>query len=257
MAEMKRTILALALLAVGASAAGGSSCNTMDMVDNYRVPQPAKSKGTVVDSAATRTVYRTPAASSTCNIAAAPSSTSTKEALSQTTYLEDPTTASHWSYGDQENWNLYGSGNECGHSNVFPTYPGESPINIVPRSTMLPSEDSLADPVITMHDPDKLRTGLPIFNNGHTIGYSFCPNKHGCEMTADFGTWPKKLRGIDNDNNADEYFLLQFHWHWGSDNTKGSEPRSAADPVRRSFTWCGLTSATSPPIALMLSRASS
>ena len=95
---------------------------------------------------------------------------------------------------------------------------GESPINVVPTATTVPN----TDPVITLSGYDKDRKSLPIFNNGHTVGYSVCPNSFDCGINANFGTWPSTLRGISPAQN-DDYFLLQMHFHWGSDATKGSE----------------------------------
>jgi len=111
----------------------------------------------------------------------------------------------------------------------FVALAGESPINIIPTATHLPAEFNKTNPTITMEDYDRTRTGLPIFNNGHTIGYSVCANKHGCDLKAKFGTWPKQIRDIEDDNE-DEYFLLQMHWHWGSDDTKGSEHLVCSKP---------------------------
>ena len=90
---MKQVVVALALLVAGASASETNLCHTMDMVDNWRAVQPT--------NADTRTVYRTSAATGTCNTALMPSSTSADEAMSETSYPVDPTTASHWSYEDQ------------------------------------------------------------------------------------------------------------------------------------------------------------
>mmetsp|Transcript_19189 Transcript_19189/g.43428 ORF Transcript_19189/g.43428 Transcript_19189/m.43428 type:complete len:406 (+) Transcript_19189:49-1266(+) len=219
MNTMSSVIVAMALLATGAAAASSSGCgDTMDMVDNWRAVQPT--------NADTRTVYRTSAATGTCNTALMPSSTSADEAMSETSYPVDPTTASHWSYEDQENWGEYGTNNECFFSpNMLGTYPGESPINVVPTATTVPN----TDPVITLSGYDKDRKSLPIFNNGHTVGYSVCPNSFDCGINANFGTWPSTLRGISPSQN-DDYFLLQMHWHWGSDDTKGSEHLVCSKP---------------------------
>ena len=127
---------------------------------------------------------------------------------------------------------------------------GESPINVVPTATTVPN----TDPVITLSGYDKDRKSLPIFNNGHTVGYSVCPNSFDCGINANFGTWPSTLRGISPAQN-DDYFLLQMHWHWGSDATKGSEhtARSLAhltplpfSPPKACFRHSDLSNHTTP-----------
>ena len=55
-------------------------------------------------------------------------------------------------------------------------------------------------------------------------------NRVDCSATANFGAWPKTLRDITDDENDDEYFLMQLHFHWGSDRTKGSEHTICGDP---------------------------
>jgi len=211
MNTMSSVIVAMALLATGAAAASSSGCgDTMDMVDNWRVVQPV---GT------TRTVYRTSFSTGSCNTASSPSTTSPGPAMTTTKYKSDSTDASHWTYADQDNWNLYGKNNECGAANAAGTYPGESPINIDPTTATA----TTTNPTITLEGTEKTRTGMPIFNNGHTIGYSLCPNKLDCDLQANFGTWPKSLRGITDTHPGDDYFALQMHFHWGSDATKGSE----------------------------------
>eukprot|EP00614_Pseudopedinella_elastica_P014755 CAMPEP_0172581528 /NCGR_PEP_ID=MMETSP1068-20121228/739_1 /TAXON_ID=35684 /ORGANISM="Pseudopedinella elastica, Strain CCMP716" /LENGTH=315 /DNA_ID=CAMNT_0013374531 /DNA_START=82 /DNA_END=1026 /DNA_ORIENTATION=+ len=212
-----RIVLAIALLAAGRASAASSSaelCETMPMVDNFREIQPANTV-----SPDTRTLWRTSGATSTCNAAVAPSTTSGPNLPSNTKYKKDKTDASHWTYADQENWNLYGSASECFAANMVGTYPGESPINIVATDAAVPPT---GDPTITITGANRVRKGLPIFNNGHTVGYSVCANSFDCGINANFGAWPRQMRGM-TDNLMNDYYLLQMHWHWGSDSTKGSE----------------------------------
>eukprot|EP00614_Pseudopedinella_elastica_P033278 CAMPEP_0172644298 /NCGR_PEP_ID=MMETSP1068-20121228/239136_1 /TAXON_ID=35684 /ORGANISM="Pseudopedinella elastica, Strain CCMP716" /LENGTH=271 /DNA_ID=CAMNT_0013458489 /DNA_START=55 /DNA_END=871 /DNA_ORIENTATION=- len=244
---MSSVIVAMALLATGAAAASSSGCgDTMDMVDNWRVVQPV---GT------TRTVYRTSFSTGSCNTASSPSTTSPGPAMTTTKYKSDSTDASHWTYADQDNWNLYGKNNECGAANAAGTYPGESPINIDPTTATA----TTTNPTITLEGTEKTRTGMPIFNNGHTIGYSLCPNKLDCDLQANFGTWPKSLRGITDTHPGDDYFALQMHFHWGSDATKGSSTRFGVElgaPLVREkglkfYTYPG--SLTTPPCSQVVS----
>ena len=51
-----------------------------------------------------------------------------------------------------------------------------------------------------------------------------------CNAIANFGAWPKTIRGVNDDGTHDDYFLAQLHFHWGSDNTKGSEHQVCGDP---------------------------
>jgi len=190
------------------------------MVDNFRFPQPL--------SPETRTIYRSPAATGTCNLCTHPGSTTCAKVEPRTKmeYVFDTTTHHHWSYADQDHWDEYESSssiaphkhNECFHEPHTGTYPGESPIDINPAETVVSAE-----PSISLSGFSVSRPGLSISNNGHSVTMTVCgTNKADCQATANFGTWPKTIRGI-NSQISDDYYLAQLHFHWGRDNTKGSE----------------------------------
>lgn len=188
----------------------------ISLVDNWRDPQP------VGDF---RKVYRSAAASATCAACdqTATSTTCAKPAPSETKRDWGITTLVHFSYYDQKNWKkvLHAGGwpNECAKEADGPSHPGQSPIDVQAGNTELaPSEAG-----IQLSGGFNLsRTRLWIHNNGHNMGVGVCSSEVDCMATASFGTWPKKLRGL-NESSADDYYLLGFHLHWGSDGTKGSE----------------------------------
>jgi len=129
-------------------------------------------------------------------------------------------------------WKLPKGGSECLAPNAVNTFPGESPIDIK-AGTTIPAEIDGVKPNITVMGFDLARGGLPISNNGHSVTMTVCnTNAVDCQAKANFGHWPKTLRGIteSDDPTHDDYFLLQLHFHWGRDNTRGSEHQVCGNP---------------------------
>ena len=101
----------------------------------------------------------------------------------------------------------------------------ESPINFE-----APELTPTGDASITVSGFDAERSGLTFANNGHSVTLFVCgTNSFDCSATVNFGSWPKKLRGIAG-AAEEEYFLFQLHFHWGSDSTKGSEHQVCGKP---------------------------
>jgi len=129
----------------------------------------------------------------------------------------------HWSYYDQDGWTDFipqtGWPNECGHAATGPSHPGQSPIDIQATDSVVAPNVSIAlGPGFK-----KPLKKLQVSNNGHSMTVIVCGRSGTtCEASASFGTWPKAVRGL-NSTKADRYFLEQFHMHWGSDDSKGSE----------------------------------
>jgi len=73
---------------------------------------------------------------------------------------------------------------------------------------------------------------LIITNDALTVAVTVCGgNAVDCSATANFGHWPKTLRGvITDDDDPDEYYLVDLHFHWGWDTSKGSEHRVCDNP---------------------------
>lgn len=104
--------------------------------------------------------------------------------------------AEEFSYDDQEEWpNLPNS--SCGESR-------QSPINVVTSNLEGPEYLQLEE--LVMENWDNSLEG-EWKNNGHNL--QFNPDETSATITTYFG----------------EYELLQFHFHWGVDDTQGSEHR--------------------------------
>eukprot|EP00439_Symbiodinium_sp_Y106_P041499 s5983_g5.t1 len=174
----------------------------VSLLDNFRAPQPL---------GGFRHVYRSAAASHKClpdcglrgdcpkhgssNACLKPElPTKTKRSWGMSTHL-------HWSYYDQD-------------SRCCPCL-----------SAGLGGDSVVAPNVSIALGPGfkKPLKKLQVSNNGHSMTVIVCGRSGTtCEASASFGTWPKAVRGL-NSTKADRYFLEQFHMHWGSDDSKGSE----------------------------------
>ncbi|XP_046636881.1 carbonic anhydrase 2-like isoform X2 [Daphnia pulicaria] len=102
-----------------------------------------------------------------------------------------------WTHKDSVGW----------HSK-FPTCGGsqQSPIDIQPKSTVL-----TAYPKFTFHNYGNL-ISMELINNGHSAVYNLPPDYPTEEMPHITGG------GLD-----DTFAFVQFHLHWGSESSKGSE----------------------------------
>ncbi|PFX18749.1 receptor-type tyrosine-protein phosphatase gamma-like [Stylophora pistillata] len=77
----------------------------------------------------------------------------------------------------------------------------QSPINIVPKDTFF--EPGLADLVVNYEKS----VSAKLFNNGHTVQATFLTGKSN----------------ISGGNLTSHFRALQMHFHWGSENSRGSE----------------------------------
>ena len=184
-----------------------------------------------------RPLYRTTSATSACTDCdgdALSASCKRNKAVTVTKRQLEYSTKLHWVYADQSSWNKYAGSteiNEC----LLPSSemdkkkrPGESPNNIKPNE----ASDSLNSYMeIRLDGFDDKRTGLTVSNNGHVIEVIVCgSNGHDCGALASFGQWPRKLRGLAETLDADSYYLSRIEFHWGSDDSKGSEHKMCGKP---------------------------
>ena len=237
---MSRALTCLAML--GAAAASSSTDLVMHLADNFRELQPASPGGQ------TRVIYKSEAAGNCAAITF--SGTSRK-----TDFPLEKGTDHHWTYADQESWDIYHDAeshvhSECGYSNTeyADSYPGESPIDVIADDATPTNASSVA--IAGFSRP---REGVLLANDGHAIALSVCAGSGwDCSATASFGTWPKTLRGVTSDASghgdddaaddhhrrladddghavssaklsADTYYLKKVELHWGSANEQGSE----------------------------------
>lgn len=100
-----------------------------------------------------------------------------------------------WNYTDQAAWSSM-PGSQCSGSN-------QSPINFPPMVEMVHSENLKA---FTFTGYDQLVTSPTIVNNGHSVTVTF--------------TNDARVSGGDLGST---FKAAQFHFHWGNDNTRGSE----------------------------------
>ncbi|XP_048762747.1 carbonic anhydrase-like [Ostrea edulis] len=100
-----------------------------------------------------------------------------------------------WNYTDQSSWSQM-SGSQCSGTN-------QSPINLPPMVEMEYSNN--LNP-FTLAGYEALVTGPVISNNGHTITVTFTNEAH-----------------ITDGDLGSRFKAAQFHFHWGNDNTRGSE----------------------------------
>jgi NhaP-type Na+/H+ or K+/H+ antiporter/carbonic anhydrase len=199
------------------------SVDLVRLSNNYRELQDERS--------AKRTIYKSTGTGSCDDISWGP--TPSRSA----SFPHMSSTKSHWVYMDQEHWTKYNiEPNECGmEEEPEASYPGESPINInATRATVTNNS------TIQLSGFSFTREDLQIINNGHGIKIYVCRGSaHDCRATGSFGIWPKQLRGITDDSTIDEYYLKDITFHWGSDESKGSEHavcgKSAAGEVQMSF----------------------
>ncbi|KAK6192141.1 hypothetical protein SNE40_003670 [Patella caerulea] len=103
-------------------------------------------------------------------------------------------TAASWGYEDNGASKWADTYSTCGQNS-------QSPINIVSSGATL--QASLGNMTMTGYDTP---VALTIKNNGHTAQVDVTGNQY-----------------ISNGGLSEQYKLAQFHFHWGSDNTKGSE----------------------------------
>jgi sodium/hydrogen exchanger 10/11 len=195
------------------------------LVDNFRETQPIGD----------RMVYRSPGATSACSPCNDADDHSNaclrKKTATDTKRPYESTTKLHWTYGDQAGWYHYrGSSerNECMPTNFdAQKRPGESPINIQPAET-----DVTSDVQVTLGDGfEGKRTSLTITNTGQGIKVLVCgSNSFDCTATVNLGQWPRKVRGLAVDASADEYYLSRIEFHWGNDDSKGSEHKVCGKP---------------------------
>lgn len=188
--------------------------DVIPLVDNFRYVQPLGDE---------RVVYRSPGTSDRCHAflecdASAACYRDVKP--SDNDRRDAKTTDHHWHYSDQSGWPRYESHEtECLFRGAAPSYPGESPINIQPFNTTV-AEEIMLSLDISFHSP---RPKLTVTNDGYIASVTVCgSNAYDCKALANFGSWPRTLRGLDDENNS-TYYLQQIDFHWGSDSSKGSE----------------------------------
>lgn len=212
------------LCALPAAVTASGYAESVDLVDNFRWTQ---------EFGDTRTLYRTPDASASCLASCAEGSDSiacdTNVEMSRTWRREAQTSNWHWVYADQGGWpRANGGSNECLRDREANTYPGESPVDVIPDTAAALGAGEVN--ISLAGSFASARGGLSVGNNGHNINVEVCGrNAFDCAATADFGLWPKTLRGVPG-NESDTYFLHGVHFHWGSDLTKGSEHTACGSP---------------------------
>ncbi|EGB08992.1 hypothetical protein AURANDRAFT_63566 [Aureococcus anophagefferens] len=212
------------LCALPAAVTASGYAESVDLVDNFRWTQ---------EFGDTRTLYRTPDASASCLASCAEGSDSiacdTNVEMSRTWRREAQTSNWHWVYADQGGWpRANGGSNECLRDREANTYPGESPVDVAPDTAAALGAGEVN--ISLAGSFASARGGLSVGNNGHNINVEVCGrNAFDCAATADFGLWPKTLRGVPG-NESDTYFLHGVHFHWGSDLTKGSEHTACGSP---------------------------
>ena len=246
MREM-RVALSSVLWLAHVNVASGSGYDTIYLANNFRELQQESPSG--------RIIYKTADAGGCSKVTWGPTpSRSSAFPLVKSTDHQ-------WGYMDQKNWDRYHKSdghNECGQLDIDhpDAFPGESPIDL--RADDISVTNLSAISLSGFSHP---RKGLTLANNGHGITLTVCGGDGvDCSATASFGTWPKRLRGLtsdpvassggDDDHHrrnllssadddghatanyegddaaaltADHYYLKQVDFHWGSDNSKGSE----------------------------------
>lgn len=184
-----------------------------------------------------RTVYRSTEASSACaEMCEEGTSSASCRIDSHPTHThrhKSDTTEHHWYYSDQARWHHWedhgGLQNECRdvpekQESNSASYPGQSPIDIDPALTSPLSNITM----ILDGSFGQVRPSLDVSNDGAMISVIVCAdNSFDCKSTANFGSLPFELRGIDGEA---EYYLKQIDFHWGSDSTKGSEHYVCGSP---------------------------
>ena len=122
---------------------------------------------------------------------------------SKTKRVIDTTIDRRWTYSDQLRWNDYTAAgtkvNECFADPEIGTLPGESPIDFQPSELTATDEAT-----ITLSEGfGVLRSGLAVTNDDHAVEVTVCgANSADCGAVAQFGAWPKKLRGIADDDGV-------------------------------------------------------
>ena len=225
-ARRGRVLLALWSLPSVALGAGGEAAS-VPLVDNFRWIQ---------DFGETRELWRSAGAAAACadscgvdggggSVACARST-----AMSYTSRPDQASTNYHWQYADQSGWPLYHDGHtECFREADGGDYPGESPVDVEPSTAK-----ALGDGEVEIALADSFaeaRRGLLVRNDGAVLAVDVCgTNSFDCSATATFGTWPRDLRGLSSNGTVDTYFLSTVEFHWGSDDTKGSDHTACGSP---------------------------
>ena len=207
---------------------------TVPLVDNFR---------NIIPLGAHREIYKTTDAS------ACPTNNGWRQSIAASEDIKRPwtlgvgTSWSHWVYSDQAGWDRYAlhSPNECG---VAPAtggvYPGESPINVdfdnaldadVAVASALESVGSAGGPQIELSGFNFDRSGLSLNNDGHgsTVTIGVCRDSAAdCGAIANFGAWPKTLRGIAIGDHNDTYVFMR---HTGARRAPSRSLRRLRDPL--------------------------
>uniref|UniRef100_A0A7S3K2N6 Alpha-carbonic anhydrase domain-containing protein n=1 Tax=Aureoumbra lagunensis TaxID=44058 RepID=A0A7S3K2N6_9STRA len=186
-----------------------------------------------------RTIYRSPAASDQCLSECSREENGDSNACyrgerSRTRRRREYTTFFGATYADQRRWDNFVHPNEegdrwineCGTGPGGPTQWGESPIQINPFETVQLEEGQVD---LQVHGFDIRRTRPFVSNTGHSIQVTICgQNVDDCDAVVTASDWPCKVHGANCGN--DTYTLHQFHFHFGEDETKGSEHQMCGSP---------------------------
>ena len=147
----------------------------------------------------------------------------------------------HWVYADQKGWKKYRGSteeNECStplRDLDSMKRPGESPINVKPDEAV---EDASMRIELILSSFRSERTDLTILNNGYGVQVIVCgSNGNDCGALAKFGQLPRALRNLAEINTDDEYYLSRIEFHWGSDDSKGSEHKVCGKPRSAEMHW--------------------